>query len=156
GGKTGQINITVSWFVPKAHTPFGWLPQKPKSYFEQARRLILGEKRRLGVKFLQFKFHDIGRSVLESAIGRGNRRLCDVIEAAWKAGARFDLWDECFDPAIWRGVFERSGLDAEELAQRQFGRDEVLPWEHLGGPSKKYLLEHLDGAMKRGTDAEMH
>jgi hypothetical protein len=82
--------------------------------------------------------------------------LCDVIEAAWKAGARFDLWDECFDPAIWRGVFERFGLDAEELAQRQFGRDEVLPWEHLGGPSKKYLLEHLDGAMKRGTDAEMH
>jgi radical SAM superfamily enzyme YgiQ (UPF0313 family) len=156
GGKTGQINITVSWFVPKAHTPFGWLPQKPKSYFEQARRLILGEKRRLGVKFLQFKFHDIERSVLESAIGRGNRRLCDVIEAAWKAGARFDLWDECFDPAIWRGVFERSGLDAEELAQRQFGRDEVLPWEHLGGPSKKYLLGHLDGAMKRGTDAEMH
>ncbi|MHC4388612.1 MAG: hypothetical protein ACYSX1_08380 [Planctomycetota bacterium] len=156
GGKTGQINITVSWFVPKAHTPFGWLPQKPKSYFEQARRLILGEKRRLGVKFLQFKFHDIERSVLESAIGRGNRRLCDVIEAAWKAGARFDLWDECFDPAIWRGVFERFGLDAEELAQRQFGRDEVLPWEHLGGPSKKYLLGHLDGAMKRGTDAEMH
>ncbi|MHC4573912.1 MAG: TIGR03960 family B12-binding radical SAM protein, partial [Planctomycetota bacterium] len=25
--KTGQINITVSWLVPKPHTPFGWLAQ---------------------------------------------------------------------------------------------------------------------------------
>ena len=156
GGKTGQINITVSWFVPKAHTPFGWLPQKPKSYFEHARRLILAEKRKLGARFLQFKFHDIERSVLESAIGRGDRRLCDVIEAAWQAGARFDLWDECFDPAIWRGAFEKLGLDPEKLAQKQFGHDEILPWEHLGGPSKKYLLGHLDGAMERGAGAEMH
>jgi len=148
GGKTGQINITVSWFVPKAHTPFGWLAQKPKLYFERARRLILDEKRRLRAKSLQFKFHDIGRSVLESAIGRGDRRLCDVIEAAWQAGARFDLWDECFKPAIWRGAFEKSGLDLEKLAQRQFEPDGVLPWEHLGGPGKKYLLGHLEKAME--------
>jgi radical SAM superfamily enzyme YgiQ (UPF0313 family) len=147
GGKTGQINITVSWFVPKAHTPFGWLGQKPKAYFEQARRLILDEKRRLGAKFLQFKFHDIGRSVLESAIGRGDRRLCDVIEAAWQGGARFDLWDECFNPVVWWEAFERFGFDVEELAQRGFGRDEILPWEHLGGPGKKYLLGHLEKAM---------
>ena len=146
GGKTAQINITVSWFVPKAHTPFGWLGQKPKSYFEQARGLILDEKRRLRAKFLQFKFHDIGRSVLESAIGRGDRRLCDVIEAAWQGGARFDLWDECFDSGVWREAFERFGFDLEELGQREFGRDEVLPWEHLGGPGKKYLLGHLEEA----------
>ncbi|GAI15137.1 unnamed protein product, partial [marine sediment metagenome] len=24
-GKTGQINVTISWLVPKPHTPFGWL-----------------------------------------------------------------------------------------------------------------------------------
>jgi radical SAM superfamily enzyme YgiQ (UPF0313 family) len=146
GGKTGQINITISWFVPKAHTPFGWLGQKPKSYFEQAKQLILDEKRRLRARFLQFKFHDIGRSLLESAIGRGDRRLCDVIEAAWQGGARFDLWDECFDPVVWREAFERFGFEVETLARREFGRDEVLPWEHLGGPGKKYLLGHLEKA----------
>jgi len=150
-GKTGDINITISWFVPKAHTPFGWLGQKPKEYFENARRLILDEKRRLRANFLHFKFHNIDRSVLESAIGRGDRRLCDVIEAAWQGGARFDLWDECFDPAIWRSAFERFGFDLDELAQRQFDTDEILPWEHLGGPEKKYLLGHLDKAMKEIT-----
>jgi len=147
-GKTGQINITISWFVPKPHTPFGWLAQKPKSYFEQAKRLILNEKRKLRARFLQFKFHDINRSILESAIGRGDRRLCNVIEAARQAGARFDLWDECFDYKLWQAAFEKFGFDLEELAQKQFSRDEILPWEHLGGPDKKYLLSHLDEAMK--------
>ena len=147
-GKTGQINITVSCFVPKAHTPFGWLGQKPKSYFEQVKQLILDEKRKLRAKFLQFKFHDINRSLLESVIGRGDRRLCDVIEAAWREGARFDLWDECFDPALWRGAFEKFGLDLEKLAQKEFERDEILPWEHLGGPGRRYLLGHLEKAME--------
>jgi len=147
-GKTGQINVAVSWFVPKPHTPFGWLDQKPKSYFEQAKQLILEEKRKLHAKFLWFKFHDINRSVLESAIGRGDRRLCDVIEAAWQGGAKFDLWNECFDYELWQKAFGKFGMDIESAAQRQFGPDEILPWEHLGGPGKKYLLTHLNEAMK--------
>ena len=147
-GKTAKINITISWLVPKPHTPFGWLGQKPIIYFEQAKQLILEEKRKLRARFLQFKFHDINRSVLESAIARGDRRLCDVIEAAWQGGARFDLWDECFEYELWQKAFEKFGMDVERHAERQFGRDEILPWEHLGGPDKKYLLTHLDKAMK--------
>jgi len=145
--KTGQINVAVSWFVPKPHTPFGRLGQKPKEYFEQAKKIILDEKRSLRAKFLQFKFHNIERSILESAIGRGDRSLSDVIEAAWRAGARFDLWDECFDPEIWRQAFEKFGLDVDELAQREFAAGDSLPWEHLGGPEKNYLLGHLEQAM---------
>ena len=127
------------------------LAKKLKTTFRTVNE-ILNEKRKLHAKFLQFKFHDIGRSVLESAIGRGDRRLCDVIEAAWQAGARFDLWDECFDPAIWRGAFEKFGFDLESLAQRQFAPDEILPWEHLGGPDEKYLLGHLDKAMEEAKN----
>lgn len=153
-GKTGQINITISWFVPKPHTPFGWLAQRPASYFEQAKGLILDEKRIRRAKFLQFKFHDIGRSILESAIGRGDRRLADVIEAAWRDGAKFDLWDECFDYVLWKNAFLKSGIDVEAAAQRQFDQGEILPWEHLGGPGKQYLLTHLDKALDSATDAE--
>jgi radical SAM family uncharacterized protein len=146
GGKTGQINVAVSWLVPKPHTPFGWLGQRPRQYFERAKRLILDEKRRLRAKFLQFKFHNIARSVLESAMARGDRRLGDVIETAWRSGAKFDLWDECFDYELWEKAFEKFGMDIDAAAQRQFDRDEILPWQHLGGPAKKYLLGHLDKA----------
>jgi radical SAM superfamily enzyme YgiQ (UPF0313 family) len=148
-GKTGQINIAVSWFVPKSHTPFQWLGQSPKSYFEQARRLILDEKLRLRAKYLQFKFHDMERSVLESAIGRSDRRFADVIEAAWRAGARFDLWDDVFDDELWRTACAQAGIDLDALAQRQFDPAETLPWEHLGGPAKQYLLTHYTDTIEK-------
>ncbi|MFH1370292.1 MAG: hypothetical protein ABII09_03260, partial [Planctomycetota bacterium] len=120
-----------------------------KNYFERAKQLILDEKRRLRAKFLQFKFHEINCSVLESAIGRGDRRLCDVIEAAWQNGARFDLWNECFDYELWQKAFDKFEMDIDAAAQRRFGADEVLPWEHLGGPDKNYLLDHLNKAMEK-------
>lgn len=145
-GKTGHINITISWFVPKPHTPLGWLPQRPREYFEQARRLILDEKNRLGAKSLQFKFHDLRQSILEAALGRGDRRYAKIVEAAWRRGARFDLWDECFDYTRWQEAFAEGGLDLEEAAQRGFAPDELLPWEHLGGPDKAYLRTHYEAA----------
>ena len=148
-GRTGQINVTISWLVPKPHTPFGWLAQKPKAYFEQAKQLILDEKKKLAAKTVQFKFHDIERSVLESAIGRGDRRLCDVIEDAWKNGAKFDLWDECFDHKIWQQAFEKFGFDIDTAAQKQFDTEEILPWEHLGSPDKRNLLTHFNDAMSK-------
>jgi radical SAM superfamily enzyme YgiQ (UPF0313 family) len=145
-GKVAQINVTVSWLVPKSHTPFGWLAQKPCSYFDNARQIILTQKRKLNARFIQFKFHDTRRSVLESAIGRADRRLADVIETAWRLGAMFDLWDEHFNYQLWQQAFEKSCFSIDALAQRQFGHDEILPWEHIGGPDKDYLLGHLDAA----------
>jgi radical SAM family uncharacterized protein len=146
-GKTASVNITVSWLVPKPHTPFGWLAQKPRDYFEQAKWQILDEKKRIGAKYLQFKFHETDQSVLESAIGRGDRRLADVIEYAWRSGAKFDLWSETFKPEIWVGAFEKFGMNLDTAAQRQFTTDDILPWEHLGGPEKDYLLKHFAEAI---------
>ena len=143
-GKVGGINAAVSWFVPKAHTPFGWQGQQSEEYFRNVKDIILAEKRKLGARFINFKFHDIQASLLESAIGRGDRRLCDVIEFAYKSGARFDLWDECFSFDLWQKAFEKFGLDLNKLAAKKFDPDEILPWQHLGGPDKQYLLKHLE------------
>jgi radical SAM family uncharacterized protein len=142
-GKTASVNVAVSWLVPKPHTPFGWLAQKPREYFENAKNLIISEKRKINAKYLQFKFHEMRQSILESAIGRGDRRLADVIEYAWHNGAKFDLWSETFNPAIWEDAFEKHGMNLDKAAQKQFTTDEILPWEHLGGPEKNYLLKHL-------------
>ena len=142
-GKTASVNVAVSWLVPKPHTPFGWLGQQPREYFENAKNIIISEKRKINAKYLKFKFHEIDQSVLESAIGRGDRRLADVIEYAWKNGAKFDLWSETFNPAIWEDAFAKYGMNLDTAAQKQFSTDEILPWEHLGGPDKDYLLKHL-------------
>jgi len=149
-----DLNITVSWFVPKPHTPFGWLGQKPKSYFENAKQLILEEKRKLRAKTLHFKFHDINRTMLESAIGRGDRTLGPVLETAWRNGAKFDLWDEHFKFEIWQKAFQQTNLDIQKQAEKEFDEADILPWEHLGGPEKKYLLSHLQDAMNKLAGGE--
>jgi radical SAM family uncharacterized protein len=146
-GRLAEVNVTVSWLVPKPHTPFAWLPQQPEGYFERAKALILEQKRRLSAKTVQFKFHHIGRSVLESALARGDRRLAEVIETAWRDGARFDPWNECFDYEIWKQAFQQFGMNLEQAAQKAFAQDDILPWEHLGGPAREYLLTHLGEAM---------
>ncbi len=153
-GKTGQINIAVSWLVPKPHTPLAWSIRQSREYFADAKQLIIDEKLKLRAKFLQFKFHNIERSILESAIGRGDRRLGDVIEAAFKSGAKFDLWDECFNYEIWKQAFTKFGLDVEAQAQKNFTTDQILPWQHLGGPEKNYLLGHFNDAMKKAESSE--
>jgi radical SAM family uncharacterized protein len=144
--KVANINISVSWFVPKPHTPFAWVAQKSREYFENAKRMILDKKRQLRAGYLQFKFHSIERSILESAIGRGDRRLCKVIETAWRNGAKFDLWDECLDFRVWRSAFVQCGFDVEQMAMRAYVAEQLLPWEHLGGPQKEYLLKHHNEA----------
>ncbi len=147
-GKVANINIAVSWLVPKPHTPFGWLGQRPAEYFEHVKEVVLREKRRLNARFLQFKFHGIETSVLESAVARGDRRMGAVIEEAWRRGTKFDLWNECFNARVWEEGFSAHGMDLHAAAQRSFGRDEILPWEHLGGAGREYLLKHYDAAVQ--------
>ena len=146
-GKFADITAAVSWLVPKAHTPFGWLGQKDRAYFENAKNVILSHKRELKLKYVKFNFHEIDRSILESAMGRGGRELCNVIETAWKNGAKFDLWDEGFDLKRWQEAFESAGLNLESEAQKSFTPDEDLPWSHLGGPDTAGLLKHYHHAM---------
>jgi len=143
-GRFAAVNAAVSWLVPKPHTPFGRLGQKSRSYFENARAMILDRKRQLNARCVMFKFHPIDRSILESAMGRGDRRLGAVIEKAWHSGATFDLWDETFQMSRWEQAFADCGMDLYAEAQRSYAADQPLPWEHLGGPSPRTLRRHWD------------
>lgn len=146
-GKFADITAAVSWLVPKAHTPFGWLEQKDRAYFENAKELILSRKRELKLRFVKFNFHECDRSILESAMGRGGRQLNDVVETAWRNGAKFDLWNEGFDLKRWQEAFAAAGLNLETEAQKSYEPDQTLPWSHLGGPDTAGLLKHYHQSM---------
>ena len=146
-GRFADITAAISWLVPKAHTPFGWLGQKDRAYFENAKELILSRKRELKLRFVKFNFHECDRSILESAMGRGDRRLCDVVETAWRNGAKFDLWSEGFEIKHWQNAFSAAGLNLETEAQKSFSPDKPLPWSHFGGPDTGGLLKHYHQSM---------
>jgi len=136
-GRPGNISASVSWFIPKPHTPMQWCPMKPAEYYFAVRRRLKDLSRRSAVNF---KFHHIERSILECAIARGDRRTGDVIEAAWRAGARMDAWREHFDYDKWLAAFARFELDPAECAQRTIPLDEPTAWSHIVGPRGKDFL----------------
>jgi radical SAM family uncharacterized protein len=137
-GQRGAITASVSWFVPKPHTPMQWCAMREPEYFFAVRRRLRELSRRSPVTF---KFHRIERSFLEAVIARGDRRVGETIEAAWRAGARMDAWDEHFDYARWQAAFQQAGLDPARIAHRALPLDKPLPWSHVAGPrSEDFLL----------------
>jgi radical SAM family uncharacterized protein len=143
-GHPAQVNAAVGWLVPKAHTPFQWAAQPPAEYFHEVRRRLrslAGAKR----SCVKVKMHNVERSVLEAVFARGDRRLGRVVEHAWRNGARFDGWDECFNARVWDRAFAAIGLDPAWYANRERDYNEVLPWAHLaGGNSAEYLQRQYD------------
>lgn len=71
-------------------------------------------------RFLTFKFHEMEQSILEATMGRGDRRYGEIIETAWRLGARFDLWNDCFDYSLWQEAFARAGLNIETRGSKAF------------------------------------
>lgn len=136
----GDVNVSVSSFVPKAHTPFQW--QEQIGYEEiLTKQGFLREE--LKKKKMRFKWHDAPLTVVEGAFARGDRRLGRVLQEAVKLGCRFDSWGDHFSFSRWLKAFELAGIDPKfYLRRREF--DEVLPWDHLdSGITKDFLLKEL-------------
>ncbi|MCJ7543418.1 MAG: TIGR03960 family B12-binding radical SAM protein [Phycisphaerae bacterium] len=136
-GQRGAITASVSWLVPKPHTPMQWSPMREAEYFFAVRRRLRELARRSPVSF---KFHRIERSILEAVLCRGDRRLADTIEAAWRSGARMDAWEEHFDYARWQAAFQQTGIDPARIAHRPLPLDAALPWSHIAPPVSDKLL----------------
>jgi radical SAM family uncharacterized protein/radical SAM-linked protein len=145
-GNRARVNLGVSSFIPKAFTPFQWLPMdRPETL--QAKQSLIG--RTLGRSRVKFGRHEIGQSLVESALSRADRRVGRVILRAYRAGGRFDGWTEGFDLARWQEAFAAEGLSFDEYAHREFPTDAVLPWDHVDiGVRKDYLLDELHRALR--------
>ncbi|MFA5811053.1 MAG: TIGR03960 family B12-binding radical SAM protein [bacterium] len=141
--KRPDVTVSTSTFVPKAHTPLQWERQIG---IDETLTLQRELKRRLRRPGLAYRWHGAEMSFLEGVLARGGSELAPAIEHAWRAGARFDGWDECFNLARWREAFAASGIDAESyLAARP--SDATLPWDRLGaGPSRAFLWRERERA----------
>jgi radical SAM-linked protein len=131
------LNVSISTFVPKSHTPFMWSPQIPLKESQRRIRIIQNGLKGSPVRV---KWNDPELSWLEGIFSRGDRRLGKAVVEAWKLGAKFDAWGEHFRREIWEEAFRRTGIDPNPYLYRQRSLDEVLPWDHIkSGVTKAYL-----------------
>jgi radical SAM family uncharacterized protein len=128
-GRKNKVTISVGGFVPKPHTPFQWAPQDSPE--ETQRKLDLIKARVASDRSLNLRYHDAKPGVLEGMLARGDRRVADAIEIAFRKGARMDGWDECFDYDLWMAAFAEAGVDVAWYTTRPRDEAEVFPWEHL-------------------------
>ena len=144
-----QINISVSTFVPKPHTPFQWIGQAPLAEIRRKQAYL---EKGLTKRGITLKPHHGETSLLEGAFARGDRSLGRVIEEAVRLGCRFDGWSECFDFRKWTAAFEKFGMATADCASRSFDLEESLPWDHVKtGVTKKFL----QGEFRRAAAAEI-
>lgn len=148
-GKGVNVSISVSCFVPKPFTPFQWEAQDTMEQLKAKQHLLLEsvKSRKISVSY-----HDARTSFLEGVFARGDRRLCDVMERAWKKGCRFDSWDECFSFEKWMEAFEECGVDPYFYTSRKRSYDEILPWDHMDyGISNKFFQKEAEKAYQSVT-----
>jgi radical SAM family uncharacterized protein/radical SAM-linked protein len=134
-----DVNVAVSTFVPKPHTPFQWEEQIGIDEIRRRQSLLRDGLRQ---KKLRFKYHDAELSFLEGVFARGDRRLGRVLEAAVELGCRFDGWREHFDYSLWQRAFAACGSDPAWYLRRR-DEEEVLPWDHIdcGVPKEFFSAE---------------
>ncbi len=148
GPKGGRFNLTVSVsnFVPKAHTPFQWEAQNTAEEFADKHNYLA---ERLKIKGVTFNYHDNTTSAYEAVFARGDRRCGKLLYEAFRAGCKFDGWTEHFKPEAWETAFERSGIDKDFYTTRKREFDEILPWDIVdSGISKRFLINEAQKAVK--------
>ncbi len=143
-GKKFQINVSLSPFVPKAHTPFQWVAMLAPE--ELLRRALLIKHTFQRAKFIKIRYHTIENSVLESVISRGDDSTAAWIEQAWKNGAIYDGWNESFKWENWTKA--ASETDYNYLsALNDLSVADSLPWEFIDlGVEKKWLAGEWEKA----------
>jgi radical SAM family uncharacterized protein len=153
-GAKATVKASISTFVPKVATPFVWAGQDSA---DEIGAKVAALRKAIHGRGLELRWTDPRVSLLEAALGRGDRRLGAVIRKAWQKGTRFDAWDEHFRFDAWQEAFAEEGLDPAWYAQRDIPLDEPLPWGHLScGVSDGFLASDYERAMRGRTLADCH
>ncbi len=139
--RSPQINLSISSFIPKPHTPFQWLRMEGEEILQEKFQFILSRLKKF--PSIRLKRDSLERSVLEGIFSRGDRRLNAVLHQAWVRGARFDSWNDLFRFPIWEEAFESERIDFREYLT-ELDIKGVLPWDHIDtGLKKNHLQEEL-------------
>ncbi len=131
-----KMNINIGTFVPKPHTPFQWVeqfdPMEAHEHLKRIKALLIKE-----IPHVKVSFHESFTSFIEGMICRGDERVGDIVERAYRDGARLDAWEEHFDRNIWKEAIASADWDVYGESCRARALDERLPWEKVcvGGGS---------------------
>lgn len=131
-----NINVSVSTFVPKPHTPFQWASQISLNEMKEKLQFLKEELKR---NHLRLKWQDPHLSYLEGIFSRGDRTLSQVLVEAHRLGCRFDGWSDQFRFNLWEEAFTRVGKEMDSFTKPKSFQDN-LPWSFIDTGIKPAFL----------------
>jgi len=141
--RTGPVQITAStsFFIPKPFTPFQWARMCTKDEFiKKAGYTKHSIHSQLNQKRIKYNWHEADVSVMEGVFARGDRKVADVIETAYKKGCLYDSWGESYKNDLWLEAFDECNVDIAFYTTRERSLDEIFPWDFLDcGVTKEFL-----------------
>jgi radical SAM family uncharacterized protein len=149
GRSPAKVSASVSSFVPKCGTPFQWAPMLSREEWARRQKVVRDSSK---IRSVKVKVHDPETSYLEGILSRGDRRLGNVIERAWRNGARFDGWSEHLKLDIWLEAFAHFGMDPDWIGLRERRLDEILPWVVVNDTVSEAFLKR---ELKRAEQARV-
>lgn len=132
------LHISLAVFSPKPNTPFQIAGMPP---LDEIRRRIRMVRDGLHDRRFKVSWHDPEMTMVETALGRGDRRLSEVIEKVFRDGARMEGWSDEFDFNRWDRAMKECGLEWEDFtgAIKDAGN---LPFSHIrSGMDDEFLQD---------------
>ncbi len=127
-GNIGQVTISLSPLIPKPGTPFQWHPMEEVG---SLKKKFMKVRKALGrLPHLKMSFGSPNEAFLQTYLSRGDRRLSGFFKTYLENG--HDA----------KRALRESRPSAEQFVYRQFGEDEVLPWDIIDhGYRNRFLWE---------------
>lgn len=129
--RTGsRLTLTVEPFVPKAGTPFQWLPMTDAETLSHRLSTL---KNRLKPRGIEVRSDSVRWGVIQGVLSRGDRRLAQALAKM-----------EGKSLSSWRRALEECSLDTDYYVNREIPINERLPWSNLdSGVNLVYLETEL-------------
>ncbi|HRT61086.1 MAG TPA: radical SAM protein [Syntrophales bacterium] len=137
GGKKKfrRITLSINQFIPKAATPFQWLPLADTNVVRRRIRKIsqaLGRERSVTVT------HDLPKwNYIQALLSLGDRRVSKLLLSAHQKKGN------------WAQAFKESHINPDFYVSREKNAGEILPWDFIDhGVSRDDLLKECRKALK--------
>ena len=136
-----RFNINVGTFVPKPHTPFQWAAQMD---WEKADKKLFYIKNRLKSQGHKVGLQDPFVSVIEGIASRGDERVGEIFEEAYRLGCRLDAWSEYFKRETWLALLQKHNALVDEILGEK-NPSLALPWSRIESKvAENYFRQELE------------
>ncbi len=129
-----RIIVNAAPFVPKASTPFQWLPMAPEDVLNRRLGILRSHLPLQGIKLNE---ESPAWSHVQGVLSRGDEKLAPVLVAMKEISL-----------SAWKKAVEQHGLDVDSYVNRRLDSVHKLPWSVIdSGMKEERLLGELEKAV---------